>query len=116
LEFTLVICLFIIRPDEGSVIDLLIIVILATMAIIILPATLSWIIKKESAAFSDSEFREKWEALFRDLRTSEKSKRLYYLIFIIRRLLFSVIAFTFRSVPPIQLILLNLLNLGILIY
>mmetsp|Transcript_24944 Transcript_24944/g.38740 ORF Transcript_24944/g.38740 Transcript_24944/m.38740 type:complete len:353 (+) Transcript_24944:2718-3776(+) len=70
----------------------------------------------DTSKFRTKSFSQKFGVLIEGVRTQDKVSLSYFLIFMIRRLLFFMIAFTFTSAPSLQIIFVLYLTVGCQIY
>ena len=73
-------------------------------------------IKQEKSKLECIEFKSMFGNLYSELKTSLKQQVMFYLVFIVRRLLFVVFTLFMRERNFFQIIAMNYLNLTMLIY
>ena len=98
------------KSKIGSIISFAIAGILVIM-LIVLPFFISIFYMKNFVKLADEEFKEKYGAPYEGLDTSKRSSIAYSVIFIVRRLCFSVICLALYNKVMIQLPLLVLLTM-----
>lgn len=65
---------------------------------------------------NEKMFDHKWNHLYDDLDNDRNLPMQYYFIYVLRRMLFVLIAYYFHENPGIQIMLNNLMMLSLLIY
>ena len=99
IEFLIVLNLHNLRPDEAATTDKLIVWVIGLISVGFLPTILTWTGLQKASRFKEPEFQERWGALFEGIRASERSKRLFYFFFVLRRILFVQTAFMLMKTP-----------------
>ena len=75
--------------------------IIATMTVLLIPGFILWLAKQSTSKFEEEDFKDKWKALFEDLKVKTVPQRLFYLVFILRRASFVASAFIFIDDPAL---------------
>ena len=93
-------------------------VALGYMGICLIALPFVWVlaIRRSVKNLNTRRFQSRFGALFDDINKKNKWKMMYYLIFIIRRAIFCVIAFNMEAFPLLQVQCLMWINLFIIIY
>lgn len=86
------------------------------MALIILPLMMVYVLTRPMAVIQQNWFENRWGSLFEGYKRETKWQLAANLVFIMRRFLFVLISFKVDYMSSIQIILINLINLGCLIY
>ena len=75
-----------------------------------------YVLKHNINMYQMNKFRNRNGNLFEDIDLRSKWQAAFYLVFIVRRIIFVSIVFFVSTLSAIQLLLINLLNLCMLIY
>ena len=86
------------------------------VAVIIIPGLYIWVLLKPIDKLQEEDFKIRWGSLFMDINPRKKVNYLYPFVFVLRRLLFVVIAFQLRWFSALQIMALNYVNMFSIIY
>jgi hypothetical protein len=86
------------------------------MAIIILPSMMIFVINRPLSEIKEESFKKRWGSLYDGFRLHSKGQVAANLVFMLRRILFVLICFQLDTIPGVQVILVNLINLFASIY
>ena len=72
------------------------------MAIVLIPIGFIYMLSQGQEKIESEEFKLKYGGLYEGIRTNSKPALYYFLLFVIRRILFLVIAFFMYEYPTLQ--------------
>ena len=117
IDFLITIGLFLCNSGLGLLaMNKTMIFVIALVVVFIIPGSLLWVANQSQDRLREDEFKERWQALYQDIRLGNLTQRLFYFVFIGRRASLVASAFWLIDYPGIQIIVLNLTNLAVLIY
>lgn len=86
------------------------------LCMVICPLSFSYYVWNNINLYQWNKFNSRQGSLFDDIELRTKWKSAYYLVYVVRRILFIEIAFGLKDWPGIQIQFVNYLNLATLIY
>ena len=86
------------------------------ITLIITPAAFGYTLSQNINMYQQAKFKVRWGSMFEGVRLRSKLTACFYLIFIIRRLIFVFIVFHLDNNTGVSLVLICWMNLAILIY
>lgn len=86
------------------------------VAVIILPSLMIFVLTKPISTIQDELFRKKFGSLYEGMRVKTKLQVCANLFFMARRAAFVLVCFNIGTIPGVQLIVVNLINLVSCLY
>jgi hypothetical protein len=84
--------------------------------LIVFPLVLIWFITRKIEVYRKKDFKQKFGALYDGVKTEDKYTISFSLVFVLRRILFFLIAFNFYEYTLFQAMNIAFLNLFMIIY
>ena len=79
--------------SDGEVVSNLVGYFTLFITCVVMPLTFIWILTKPIQATKEHKFEEKWGKFYHTIKMENKTNMLFYLIFMLRRLIFVLIIF-----------------------
>ena len=83
---------------------------------VFLPIAMIWLLFQPRSNLEDKKFQESWIDLYRGMKTHSKWQSAYFLVFILRRIIYVAIAFEIFSDDYSQIMTMSFLNMAWMLY
>lgn len=100
----------------GDVVSNFFMVFCFIITLVITPIAFAYTLSQNINMYQQAKFKVRWGSMFEGVRLKSKITACFYLLFIIRRLIFVFIVFHLDNNTGVSMVLLCWMNLAILIY